>query len=161
MKASPTPARKHPWAIPASAIYGQTRRQFMILAALITLMLLAACTALASSLALAAAEPADARFVKCKGGTIQIELDIRNPVPGSVILTLTLPKGTRLIAAEPPQNKYNQHGNQAKWLLRGLSPGRHHINIAVSNDIDEADVRAQIRYLNPANGRLNVVEVIK
>ncbi len=157
MSTTATASFANPGKTPASANNEPLRQGRLITGVItgITVVLLAAC------LAFAAAEPINARFSKCSGRTIQVELNVTTAVPGSVILTLTLPRGTRLTAAEPPHNKYNKGKNQAKWLLMGLSPGRHHINIQVSNNIDESGIKAQIRYINSATGRLSVIDVIK
>jgi len=104
-------------------------------------------------------EPVTARFLNTSGEKITVKLKVSRPVPGSVIFTLSLPEGVKLLDAAPPAGKYDKEKGQVKWLLRGLSPGMHEIKLHFSAGIKADSLNAEIRYLNSATGKLCILPV--
>lgn len=105
--------------------------------------------------------PVTANFLQKNGKHITVQLMVHKHITGSVIFTLTLPQGVRLIQSDPPAGKYDSSGGQVKWLLRGLSPGSHDIRLHLSSSIHAVSLNAELRYLNPISGKLCVIPVKK
>lgn len=107
----------------------------------------------------ASTPPVTADFLQKNGRDITVQLTAHSRVTGSVIFTVTLPQGVKLVKAEPRPGKYDHAAGRIKWLLRGLSPGSHEISLHLSSGVSAGSLNAEIRYLNPVTGKLCIIPV--
>lgn len=115
----------------------------------------------AASYGFAGTQPVTANFSQKNGKNITVQLLVQKHITGSVIFTLSLPRGVNLLESDPPAGKYDRAERELKWLLRGLSPGSHEIKLHLSSDIPANHLNAEIRYLNPVTGKLRIIPVKK
>ncbi len=112
-----------------------------------------------ASTAMAESDPVTAKFVKKGGRELVVSINADQPVPGSIIFTMQLPKGIILEKSEPQPGKYDSGKGEVKWLLRGLSPGNHEIKLRFSENVEGNALHAEIRYLNSSTGKLSILPV--
>ncbi len=99
------------------------------------------------------------RYQQAEGKRISLRLDIGSPPPTMLILVQRLPKGTTINKATPPIKKYNPNQGEAKWLLKRLKSGSMLFTIDLDHEVTAAQVSGEIRYKNPAGGKMKVIAI--
>ena len=100
------------------------------------------------------------RYIISRGTDIVMELRIESPAPNTVIIIQHLRKGLAIKQSYPHFDKYNQKTNEAKWLLKRLSPGIIKISIETTGPIEPTDLKGEICYRDPVTGIMSRVRVI-
>jgi len=100
------------------------------------------------------------RYLSSKGQNILLELNIGSPAPSMLIFIQKVPAEAAIIKASPKFKKYDKTRGQAKWLLTGVKPGRIKMAMTLSKPIKSSEVSGEIRYKNPASGKMVTMSVI-
>jgi len=99
------------------------------------------------------------RYLKAEGTNIELRLDIASPPPVSVILAQNLPPGVTITDARPQFNKFNKKQGVVKWLLKDVAPGSLVVHMRLSRPIQADEIRGEIRYMDPAVGKMIKIKV--
>jgi len=104
--------------------------------------------------ALSSAELVNCRYLKSSGQEIQLEITVSSPPPTTLIVVQNIPGERMIQSASPMFNKYNESRGEAKWLLKGLGPGRFVLAIRLDQPVSAGQVNGEIRYKNPVTGQM-------
>ena len=99
------------------------------------------------------------RYQQATGKKISLRLDIGSPPPSMLILIQRVPKGITINKATPPVKKYNPRKGEAKWLLKGLQPGAMLFTMDLDGEVSADQISGEIRYKNPAGGKMKVMTI--
>ena len=94
------------------------------------------------------------RYLSSKGQNILLELNVGSPAPSMIIIMQKVPAEASIIKASPKFKKYDKTRGQAKWLLTGVKPGRIKMKMTLSKPIKSSEVFGEVRYKNPATGKM-------
>lgn len=83
-----------------------------------------------------------------------LQLTIAAPAPSSVIVSLTLPEGYDIVAANPEFKKRSKRSREIKWLLKEVSPGKRTITFELSGPFSFAQLHCLVQYMPPGNGKM-------
>ena len=97
------------------------------------------------------------RYLRSEGKEIQLELDVQPPTPASVIVVQYLPKGIGIMSSSPKPMKFNQKKGVAKWLLKGVEPGKRLVTMQLDRPLRSGEVSGEVRYKHPATGKMIVI----
>lgn len=86
------------------------------------------------------------------GKELSIRIEVGSPPPSSLILVQKLPPGTGIVYADPPAEKIDQAGGEAKWLFRQLQSGTITVSFSLDREISPAEISGQIRF-KPVQGQ--------
>ncbi|MBU0482675.1 MAG: hypothetical protein KKG47_16400 [Proteobacteria bacterium] len=100
-------------------------------------------------------ELASGRYLSGSGARIEVELDISTPAPPLVIVIQNLPPGTRVTDSTPELMKYDADKGVAKWLLRGLKPGKFRITMQLDRSLHQGEVSGEIRCRDSGGNMVN------
>lgn len=100
------------------------------------------------------------RYLDKAGAKIRIELEVALPVPALVIVLQSLPAGVQVIVARPESKLADPGLGQVKWLLSGLSAGRHLLELELDRPAAAQAGGGEIRYRNPADGNMVSIPII-
>lgn len=103
-----------------------------------------------------AASPVAGYYVKGEGKEIKIALEISSPAPPLVIVVQHLPKGIKVVTANPELQKYNPAKGVAKWLLRKVAPGKMTVSLKLDRPVKKGEINGEIRYRD-ATGKMTSV----
>lgn len=106
-----------------------------------------------------AGEIVSCRYRQAEGKNISLQLEIGSPPPAMLILVQWLPKGMNIAGAMPPVKKYDPRTGEAKWLLKQLSPGPMLFTIDLEGEVSGDQLHGEIRYKNPATGKMEVMAI--
>jgi hypothetical protein len=87
-------------------------------------------------------------------GKARLELNISEPVPASIIISLNLPPQFAILEAAPPVKKHSKKDNEVKWLLKDLQPGRHQITYRLSSPLPPEQFECIVQYRDPRTGEM-------
>ena len=107
-------------------------------------------------LAAGAGDLVSGRYLKGEGQEIQIELEISSPAPPLVIVIQHLPKGVKVVAAEPELQKYNPNKGVAKWLLRKVASGKTVVSMRLDQSIEKGEINGEIRCRDAAGKMVSI-----
>jgi hypothetical protein len=99
------------------------------------------------------------QYLSHAGQEIQLRITVAAPAPTTLIVLQHLPAGTEIEAASPPFHQYDAGTGEVKWLLTRVSPGRYFLNLRLAHPLAGGRINGEIRYKNPANGRLTTLPV--
>lgn len=99
------------------------------------------------------------RYLSGAGQNIQLRITVAGPAPSTLIVIQNLPAGTVIEAASPAFHQYDAGKGEVKWLLTRVSPGRHIVSLRLSTPIAAGGISGEIRYKDPASGRLTQLAV--
>lgn len=99
-----------------------------------------------------AADLVSGSYTASSGKSIELSLNIQSPPPASLIVEQYLPPGTEIVSSQPKLKKYNIKKGEAKWLLKGVRPGKMTIRLQLADKIGKGNVRALLRCMDPATG---------
>ena len=85
---------------------------------------------------------------------VQIFLTIPAPAPKTVILTLRLPEGTRVVSSTPAPARFLPEKREVNWLLADLGPGQQKIECSMNKKVKISDLHVWVRYKNPGTGKM-------
>jgi uncharacterized protein (DUF58 family) len=106
-----------------------------------------------------AAESVMGRYLEKAGTRIGIELEVAAPAPPLVIVLQSLPAGVRVVEADPESKLADPGQGQVKWLLSGLTAGKHRLELKLDQPVAARAGGGEIRYRNPADGNMVRVEI--
>ena len=99
-----------------------------------------------------AADKVRGRYLDKRGAEIRIELEVVAPAPPLVIVVQRLPVGVQVVAAEPESKLADPGLGQVKWLLSGLTPGKHRLLLTLDRPAAGEAGGGEIRYRDPVDG---------
>lgn len=85
---------------------------------------------------------------------VQIFLTVPAPAPKTVILTLRLPEGTKVVSSTPAPARFLPEKREVNWLLADLRPGQQKIECSMNQKIRISDLSVSVRYKNPRTGKM-------
>ena len=95
-------------------------------------------------------------YLKGEGQEIKIELKISSPAPPLVIVVQHLPKGVKVVAAEPELQKYMPNKVVAKWLLHKVAPGKMTVSLQLDRSVEKGEISGEIRCRDAAGKMVNI-----
>ncbi|MCK4840197.1 MAG: hypothetical protein KAS94_15430 [Desulfobulbaceae bacterium] len=96
------------------------------------------------------------RYLKGAGQEIKIELMISSPAPPLVIVVQHLPKGVKVVAAEPELKKYKPNKGVAKWLLHKVAPGKMTVSLQLDRSVEKGEINGEIRCRDTAGKMVSI-----
>lgn len=104
---------------------------------------------------LCAGEPlVSGQYLNGAGHDIQLRITVASPSPSTLIVIQKLPAGTVIESASPAYHQYDAGKGEVKWLLTHVSPGRYILSLRLSHPLAAGGINGEIRYKDPASGRL-------
>lgn len=94
------------------------------------------------------------RYLKSQGKQIQLLLSIPPSPPASIIVIQHLPPGTVIVRSSPGISKYIKNRGEAKWLLKGVRAGSLKVNLELAQALAGNQIHGEIRYKDPATGKM-------
>lgn len=98
-------------------------------------------------------------YLSGAGQDIQLRVTVAGPAPTTLIVIQRLPAGTVIEAASPAFQQYDAGKGEVKWLLTHVSPGRYLLGLRLPRPLAPGAISGEIRYKDPASGRLTYVPV--
>ncbi|MFH1217143.1 MAG: hypothetical protein V1706_11645 [Pseudomonadota bacterium] len=92
------------------------------------------------------------RYVSSAGKNIILDLDIKSPAAGNLIVHQFFPAGIAMVRSTPPVMKFDN--GKAKWLIKKVQPGTLRITVELSEPIPQGEVRAEVRCRNQETGKM-------
>ena len=99
------------------------------------------------------------QYLRGGGQDIQLQITVSRPAPSTLIVIQNLPAGTVIDAATPAFHQYDASTGEAKWLLTRISPGKYTLNLRLVRPVASGAISGEIRYKDPAGGRLIQLQV--
>lgn len=93
-------------------------------------------------------------YLKSSGPEIQLEVRVASPPPASLIIIQNFPAGIDIVSSSPEINKFNKKQGEAKWLLKGISPGNLILSLTLNAPIGPGQINGELRYKNPVDGSM-------
>ncbi|MFH1019745.1 MAG: hypothetical protein V1782_03895 [Pseudomonadota bacterium] len=94
------------------------------------------------------------QYLSNAGQDIRLQISVANPAPSTLIVIQTLPAGTAIETASPAFNQYDAGKGEVKWLLTQVRAGRYALSLRLLHPVAAGGVSGEIRYKDPASGRL-------
>ncbi len=94
------------------------------------------------------------QYLSVAGQDIQLRITVASPAPSTLIVIQNLPVGTVIEAASPAFHQYDAGKGEVKWLLTQVSPGRYTLSLHLPRPVASGGISGEIRYKDPASGRL-------
>jgi hypothetical protein len=94
------------------------------------------------------------QYLSAAGQDIQLRITVANPAPGTLIVIQNLPADTAIETASPAFNQYDAGKGEVKWLLTHVKPGGYTINLRLARSVPPGGISAEIRYKDPASGKM-------
>ncbi len=85
---------------------------------------------------------------------VRILLKITAPAPKTVILTLHLPSGTKVVYAKPPFAKALPEKGEVNWLLSDVKAGNLDVTCRLNKKVKASEILTTVRYKNPLSGKM-------
>lgn len=109
---------------------------------------------------LRAGEPlVSGQYLSGAGQDIRLQISVASPAPTTLIVIQKLPAGTVIEAATPAFHQYDAGKGEGKWLLTQIRPGRHLLSLRLAQPVAAGAISGEIRYMDPASGRLTNMTV--
>lgn len=89
---------------------------------------------------------------KVSGNTILHTITIPAQPPAAVIVVQYLPPGTQIASADPAYSSYDPATGEAKWLLKGVSPGVLQIRLTLAHEVNKDKIRAEALFKDAVGG---------
>ncbi|MBU1405652.1 MAG: hypothetical protein KKE83_04790 [Proteobacteria bacterium] len=94
------------------------------------------------------------QYLSSGGQDLQLRITVAGPAPGTLIVIQNLPPGMAIEAASPAFHQYDANKGEVKWLLTKVSPGSYLLSLRLSRPVPAGSISGEIRYKDPASGRL-------
>ncbi len=94
------------------------------------------------------------QYLSRGGQDLQLRITVAGPAPSTLIVIQNLPPGTTIETASPAFHQYDANKGEVKWLLTKVSPGSYLLSLRLSRPVPEGAISGEIRYKDPASGRL-------
>ena len=94
------------------------------------------------------------QYLNVTGQDIQLRITVASPAPSTLIVIQNLPMGTVIEAVSPAFHQYDVGKGEGKWLLTQVRPGRYILSLRLQRPVASGGVNGEIRYKDPASGRL-------
>ena len=94
------------------------------------------------------------QYLSGGGQDLQLRITVAAPAPSTLIVIQNLPPGTAIESASPAFHQYDASKGEGKWLLTQVSPGRYLLSLRLSRPVPTGAISGEIRYKDPASGRL-------
>ena len=99
------------------------------------------------------------QYLSSAGQDIQLRITVASPAPTTLIVIQNLPAGTVIETAAPAFHQYDAGKGEVKWLLTKVSPGSYLLSLHLSRPVASGGISGEIRYKEPASGRLTNLPV--
>lgn len=99
------------------------------------------------------------QYLSAAGQDIQLQITVASPAPSTLIVIQNLPTGTMIEAASPAFHQYDTGKGEVKWLLTKVNPGKYLVSLRLSRPVAHGGISGEVRYKDPANGRLTNLPV--
>lgn len=99
------------------------------------------------------------QYLSGAGQDIQLRVTVASPAPTTLIVIQNLPAGTVIESASPAFNQYNAGKGEVKWLLTHVSQGSYNLSLHLPLPLPSGGISGEIRYKDPASGRLTNLPV--
>jgi len=99
------------------------------------------------------------QYLSIGGQDIQLRITVASPAPSTLIVIQNLPVGTVIESASPAFNQYNAGKGEVKWLLTHVSQGSYTLSLHLLLPLASGGINGEIRYKDPASGRLTNLPV--
>ena len=99
------------------------------------------------------------QYLSSAGQDIQLRITVASPAPTTLIVIQNLPAGTVIEAASPAFHQYDAGKGEVKWLLTQVSPGSYLLSLRLPRPVASGGISGEIRYKEPASGRLTNLPV--
>jgi hypothetical protein len=104
-------------------------------------------------------ETVSGSYTSSAGREILLQIEVGTPAPATVIIIQGLPPGTEIEESTPELNMYNQERGEAKWLLKGMAPGRHSLSLRLKEPVASGAITGEIRFRDPATGEMVKIRI--
>jgi len=94
------------------------------------------------------------QYLSVAGQNIQLRITVASPAPSTLIVIQNLPMGTVIEAVSPAFHQYDVGKGEGKWLLTQVRPGRYILSLRLVRPVALGGISGEIRYKDPASGRL-------
>ncbi len=88
------------------------------------------------------------------GDHITIQIKVSAPPPMAFIVLQHLPKGVKLLSADPRPSGSGKGASSVKWLFKHARPGKHKLKMQLSKPVDPKQLRGEIRFRHPQSGAM-------
>lgn len=122
-------------------------------------LLFAAAWCLAFPWSAGAAPLVSVRYIPQKATAGRLELTVGSPAPSSVIVSLALPPGYDMLAANPGLKKRSKKSREIKWLLKEVVPGKRSISFELSAPFSFSQLHCIVQYMEPGDGKMITLRV--
>lgn len=99
------------------------------------------------------------QYLSGAGQDIQLRITVAGPAPSTLIVIQNLPAGTVIGAASPAFHQYDAAKGEIKWLLTKVGAGNYLLSLRLPAPVAAGQISGEIRYKDPASGRLTQVPV--
>ena len=99
------------------------------------------------------------QYLSGAGQDIQLRVTVASPAPTTLIVIQNLPANTVIESASPAFNQYNAGKGEVKWLLTHVSQGSYNLSLHLPLPLASGGISGEIRYKDPASGRLTNLPV--
>lgn len=123
------------------------KRMFLLFMLLACVNLLAVQTAIARDLV-------SGRYISSAGKNIILDLDIKGPSTGNLIVHQFLSAEVDIISSAPSMVKFDKKSGKAQWLIKKVQPGKVRITMELSEPILPGLVRAEVRCRDQETGQM-------
>ena len=88
------------------------------------------------------------------GNNVIIKIKVSEPPPMAFIVLQHLPKGVRLLSADPRPSGSGKGASSIKWLFKHARSGKHILKMHLSKSVDTKQLRGEIRFRHPQSGAM-------
>jgi hypothetical protein len=118
------------------------------------LFMLFACVNLLAVQTASARDLVSGRYISSAGKNIILDLDIKGPSTGNLIVHQFLSAEVDIISSAPSLVKFDRKSGKAQWLIKKVQPGKVRITMELSAPILPGLVRAEVRCRDQETGRM-------
>lgn len=83
------------------------------------------------------------------GEHVTIKIKVSKPPPMAFIVLQHLPKGVKLVSADPRPSGSGKGASSVKWLFKHARPGMHILKMRFSKPVDPRQLSGEIRFRHP------------
>jgi len=94
------------------------------------------------------------QYLSGAGQDIRLQITVASPAPSTLIVIQNLPAGTVIETSSPAFHQYDAGKGEGKWLLTQVRPGRYLLSLRLVHPVAAGAIGGEIRYKDPASGRL-------
>lgn len=118
------------------------------------LFMLLACVNLLAARPASAQDLVSGRYISSAGRSIVLDLDIKGPSTGNLIVHQFLAAEVDILGSSPSLVKFDRKSGKVQWLIKKVQPGKIRITMELSEPLQPGLVRAEVRCRDQKTGRL-------